>query len=289
MQTYDVGDRATFEHEVRDADGTLTTATVVLTMTDPSGDTSTPSVSTPSTGIYRANVTLTEAGTWFGVWTASGNVVSVDTFQVTAVDPAPPTYVSLEMFKASLRVNATAADQDRDDLMLQALSAASRQIEEHCGRRFWLDEADTSRTYSPRGRTVHTVDGDLLLIDDLGTAPTTVEYGIGSTFTALTANDYLTDPDNATTQRRPITGLIRVNSNWPTGSGYRVRVTGRHGWPAIPDQVSQACLLQGSRLYKRRLSPEGVFGNDEFGLVRVSRVDPDVQALLAPYVIVGFA
>lgn len=289
MQTYDVGDRATFEHEVRDADGTLTTATVVLTMTDPSGDTSTPSVSTPSTGIYRAAVTLTEAGTWFGVWTASGNVVSVDTFQVTAVDPAPPTYVSLEMFKASLRVNATAADQDRDDLMLQALSAASRQIEEHCGRRFWLDEADTSRTYSPRRRTVHTVDGDLLLIDDLGTAPTTVEYGIGSTFTALTANDYLTDPDNATTQRRPITGLIRVNSNWPTGSGYRVRVTGRHGWPAIPDQVSQACLLQGSRLYKRRLSPEGVFGNDEFGLVRVSRVDPDVQALLAPYVIVGFA
>jgi hypothetical protein len=289
MQTYDVGDQPTFEHEVRDADGTLTTATVVLTMTDPSGSTSTPSVTTPSTGLYVAIVTLDEAGTWFGVWTASGNVVSVDTFQVSAVDPAPPTYVSLEMFKASLRVNASSADQDRDDLMLQALAAASRQIEEHCGRRFWLDDADTARTYSPRGRTVSTVDGDLLLIDDLGAVPTTVEYGIGGTYTALTTADYLTDPDNATTLRRPITGLIRANSTWPTGSGYRVRVTGRHGWPAIPDQVAQACLIQASRLYKRRLSPEGVFGNEEFGMMRVSRVDPDVQALLAPYVIVGFA
>lgn len=289
MQTYDVGDQPRFEHEVRNADGTLATATVVLTMTDPSGDTSTPSVTTPSTGIYQASVTLSEAGTWFGVWSASGNVVSVDTFQVTAVDPAPPSYVTLEMLKASLRVNATAADQDRDDLMQQALQSASRWIDEHCGRRFWLDDADTARVYSPRGRTVSTVDGDMLLIDDLGAAPTTVEYGIGGTYTALTTADYLTDPDNATTLRKPITGLIRANSAWASGSGYRVRVTGRHGWPAIPDQVAQACLLQASRLYKRRLSPEGVFGNEEFGMMRVSRVDPDVQALLAPYVIVGFA
>lgn len=289
MQTYDVGDRVRLEHEVRDADGTLTTATVVLTMTDPSGDTSTPSVTTTSTGVYVANVTLSEAGTWFYVWAVSGNVVSVDQGQITATDPAPPTYVSLDMFKASLRVNATAADQDRDDLLMQALNSASRQIEEHCGRRFWLDDSDTSRVYSPRGRTVRTDDGDLLLIDDLGVAPTTVEYGIGGTYTALTTTDYLTDPDNAIVLRKPITGLIRANSSWPTGSGYRVRVTGRHGWPAIPDQVAQACLLQASRLYKRRLSPEGVFGNDEFGLIRVSRVDPDVQALLAPYVIAGFA
>lgn len=289
MQTYDVGDRPTFEYEARDADGTLTAATVALTMTDPSGDTSTPSVTTPSTGVYRAPVTLSEAGTWFGVWTASGTVVDVKPFQVTAVDPAPPAYVTLEMFKASLRVNATAADSDRDDLLVQALASASRQIEEHCGRRFWLDDADTQRVYSPRGRTVSTVDGDMLLIDDLGAAPTTVEYGIGGTYTTLTAADYLTDPDNAITLRRPITGLIRANSAWATGSGYRVRVTGRHGWPAIPDQVAQACLLQASRLYKRRLSPEGVFGNEEFGMMRVSRVDPDVQALLAPYVIVGFA
>lgn len=289
MQTYDLGDRPRFEHEVRDADGTLTTATVVLTMTNPSGTTSIPTVTTPSTGIYQASVTLNAAGTWFGVWTASGNVVSVDTFQVSVTDPAPPVYVTLEMFKASLRVNSTTADQDRDDLLLQALASASRQIDEHCGRTFGLDDSDTSRTYSPRGRTIRTDDGDLLLIDDLGAAPTTVEYGIGGTYTALTTADYLASPDNAVTLRRPITGLIRINSTWPTGAGYQIRVTGRHGWPAIPDQVAQACLLQATRLNKRRHSPEGVAGSTDFGFVRVARVDPDVQALLAPFVIAGFA
>lgn len=289
MQTYNVGGQATLEYEARNVDGALTTATVAIAVTNPSGVTSTPSVTTPSTGIYRANVPLNAAGTWFYTWSASGNVVDVLEGQLTAVDPAPPTYVSLPMLKAAIRKNATAADPDNDDLMLQALAASSRWIDEHCGRRFWLDDADSVRVYSPRGRTVRTSDGDLLLIDDLGATPTTVEYGIGGTYTALTTADYLTSPDNAIVLRKPITGLIRANSSWPTGSGYRVRVTGRHGWPAIPDQVAQACLLQASRLYKRRLSPEGVFGNEEFGMMRVSRVDPDVQALLAPYVIVGFA
>jgi len=289
MITYDLGDRVRLEHEVRDADGTLTTATVVLTVTDPSGDVTTPSVTTPSTGIYQGSVTLNEAGTWIYVWSTTGNVVSVEQGQVTATDPAPPVYVPLEMFKASLRINATAADQDRDDLLLQALTSASRQIDEHCGRRFYLDDTATARTYTPKGRTVVTPDGDLLLIDDLGTAPTTVETGIGGTYTAVASTDYLTSPDNALVRQRPITGLIRANSTWPTGSGYRIRVTGRFGWPSIPEQVAQACLLQASRLYKRRLSPEGVFGNEEFGLMRVSRVDPDVQALLQPFVIVGFA
>lgn len=285
--TYDVGDAAPLEYEARDRDGTLVTATVALTVTNPSGTTTTPVVSTPSTGVYRSSVTLNAAGTWFYTWSASGNVIDVDQGQLTASDPAPPTYVSLELFKASIRITSTTADPDRDDLMTQALTSASRQIEEHCGRRFWLDDSDTARTFTPRGRTVATPDGDMLLVDDLGAAPTTVEYGYGSSYTATT--DYLTDPDNALARKQPITGLIRTNSTWPTGSGYRVRITGRFGWPAIPDQVAQACLIQASRLYKRRLSPEGLIGSPDFGFGRISRVDPDVEALLRPYVIPGFA
>jgi hypothetical protein len=44
------------------------------------------------------------------------------------------------------------------------------------------------------------------------------------------------------------------------------------------------------RLYKRKDSPEGVLGTAEWGgPVRLSRVDPDVAALLTPFVIPGMA
>ena len=45
-----------------------------------------------------------------------------------------------------------------------------------------------------------------------------------------------------------------------------------------------ATLIQAARLFKRKESPEGVLGGNDFGIVRVgTRVDPDVEMLLAPY------
>jgi hypothetical protein len=42
-------------------------------------------------------------------------------------------------------------------------------------------------------------------------------------------------------------------------------------------------------LFKRFDSPLGVLGMGDMGSIRVSRVDSDVQALLAPYMKVTFA
>jgi hypothetical protein len=38
-----------------------------------------------------------------------------------------------------------------------------------------------------------------------------------------------------------------------------------------------AVLMQTSRWFRRRLSPEGVAGFGEFGAVRISRLDPDIM------------
>ena len=46
-----------------------------------------------------------------------------------------------------------------------------------------------------------------------------------------------------------------------------------------PD-VQQAILMLASRLFKRRQSPEGVSGFNEYGIVRVMREDPDIFVLL---------
>jgi hypothetical protein len=64
---------------------------------------------------------------------------------------------------------------------------------------------------------------------------------------------------------------------------WEVTVTGVFGWPAVPAAVKQACRLQVARVFKRADSPLGVAGFGEFGVVRVTQLDPDVKALLEPY------
>jgi hypothetical protein len=55
------------------------------------------------------------------------------------------------------------------------------------------------------------------------------------------------------------------------------------GTLAIPDGVFRATIMLAARLFKRRESTDGVAGFGEFGAVRVTAVDPDVENLLAPY------
>jgi hypothetical protein len=45
--------------------------------------------------------------------------------------------------------------------------------------------------------------------------------------------------------------------------------------------VEYAAKLQGARLVKRRASPEGVAGMGDFGPVRVSVLDPDIENMLS--------
>lgn len=186
------------------------------------------------------------------------------------------------------RVGAETGDTSRDDELTSALAAASRGIDKATGRRFWLDEAPVQRVFRPAGRVAYRDDGDLLLVDDIGDVTgLVVETGSGSTWMALTG--YETQPDNALADGRPVTGLLRRGS-WGSGrSGTtRVRVTARFGWPAVPDDITEAALIQATRLYKRKDSPEGIIGSAEWGVRNLSRRDPDVWALIEPYILPGF-
>lgn len=56
-----------------------------------------------------------------------------------------------------------------------------------------------------------------------------------------------------------------------------------------PNEVHTAALIQASRLYKRRGSPEGVSSFGDFGVVSITRFDADIEAELSPYLKVTFA
>ncbi|MFJ8023362.1 phage gp6-like head-tail connector protein [Streptomyces sp. NPDC096311] len=196
-------------------------------------------------------------------------------------------YATRDDLKAQLSIQVD--DTSRDALLDKALKSASRGIERTTGRRFWLDATPTVRTYRLHARVVREGDGDVLLVDDIGdTTGMVVESAStgGGSFATITGS-YETTPENALADGYPITGLLRPNSIWGTAFT-RIRITAKFGWPAVPDDIASACLIQATRLYKRKDSPEGIIGSAEWGVRNLSRRDPDVWALIEPFTLPGF-
>lgn len=187
-------------------------------------------------------------------------------------------YTTLATVKAALGKDTA---DDRDDLIQQAIAAASRQIDRRTGRRFYADVDPSARFYSPTSATMTDL-GDLaLLVDDIASADD-LAVATGSAGSWTTVDTWEAGPDNALAYGRPIT-QIRSSYGW-VSSLSRVQVTARWGWPAVPDEIAQAAALLAARLYRRKDSPQGVMGSADWGFTRVSRTDPDVEALIAPFI-----
>lgn len=236
-------------------------------------------VTNPSTGVnvYTWTVALDRAiGDYLVVW--DGVDASLDAVQatelVTVTAGSGTYYASLADLKTSLRIT----DTDNDTELLDKLNSASRRVDRDTGRRFWADAVTSSRIYTPHHE-------ELLPIDDVATSSgLVVEIGRGSTWTAVDTNAYDLLPQNAAADGRAIETLTRVLGYWPMWGLQRVRVTAQWGWPAVPEEIHNATLLLAARLFRRKDSPEGVQGFSDLGVVRVSRYDPDYDALIGPYV-----
>lgn len=204
---------------------------------------------------------------------------------VPAVAVAPD-YITTDQLKNYL-AGANASNVD-SDLAVLAAAAASRAVDELCGRRFWLDDTATARTYTASRYDRVDVD-DIGSLDDLEVAVDTT--GGGSYTTVWLAAHYQLHPVNApyaSPEPEPWTRIVGITQSFPvvygTGRANRVQVTARWGWPAVPTLVQQATLIKAGRVYHRRNSPQGVAAFDEFGPVRISRAeDGDVVSMLEGY------
>lgn len=190
-------------------------------------------------------------------------------------------YATLAELKAQLGITDTVDDT----ALSRVLTATSRAVDEHCGREFSQDAAAVARVY-------RAVCSDQLSVDDISTATgllvATDENDDGTYETSWTiSTDFLLEPSNALADGRPAVRLVAVGAKtFPTyGLRPAVQVTARYGWAAVPVQVTEATIIKAARLFRRKDTPEGVAGGGEFGVVRISnREDPDVAALLAPFV-----
>ena len=185
-------------------------------------------------------------------------------------------YTDLTTIKLSLGIQDSV-----DDTWLEiCITAASRAIDNFTERVFYQSEG--SRVFIP-------YDNFLVETDDIATLTTLkTSTNVDGVFDQTwQTSDRQLEPLNGIAGGipSPTTHIRAVGNYWfpVAGQEATVQVTGTFGWSAIPDAVEQACILQSARYFKRADSPMGVAGFDAMGVVRLSRIDPDIATLLEPY------
>jgi hypothetical protein len=191
-------------------------------------------------------------------------------------------YTTLANVKAGLRIT----DSVDDALIEQAIEGSSRRIDGYCGRFFYQKTATVKLFANDPWR---------LMLQDLVsiTSLRTDDDGDGTFEDLWAASEYFLEPTNATIQSRPYTAVTAYNSGktFPISNIPPIpliQIEGVWGWPAVPDDVEQACLLLSIRSFSRLNAALGVVGFADMA-IQVRAVDPDVRDLLMPYVMLGIA
>ena len=196
-----------------------------------------------------------------------------------------PNYTTTSLVKASLGIPSGTTSEDA--YIEDAIDAAEDEINEYCDRTFVADGSATARVYQPSTNV-------LVYTDDFYTTTSLVvkqdDSNDGTYGTTLTiTEDFIVVGNSA-----PFNCIRSVSSPFPRYTSNRptVQVTAKWGYKtAVPAAVAQAALILSARLFQRRSSPLGIAAGivNDFGPIRITRQDPDIQRLLAGYRRIGVA
>lgn len=190
-------------------------------------------------------------------------------------------YITLGEFKAHTEIGDTADDTE----VSAVLSAVSRAVERFCFRQFNDAGSATARTY-------HAISHYFLYLDDFSTTAGLVvktdTTNNGTYETTVPSTSYTVEPTNGVVNGQtghPYRKIVLHDSYWfPCWDRPGVEVTAQWGWAAVPADVKQACLIQATRIFRRKHSPEGLsLGANEFVFRTPAKLDGDVEAMLNPY------
>ena len=195
-------------------------------------------------------------------------------------------YITQNQLKAF--VGIPTSDSQDDDLLDDAINAASRQIDAFCGRQFYADGSTSSRKF-------FTNDLYRLRVDDISTTTgLVVKYDDdddGTYETTVSSSDFQVLPINGVVggiQGNPfyIVELISDgNHEWPldfSSNRPRAEITAKWGYATTPEQIRQATLMLASELFAMRNAPLGVAGIGDFGVVNIQQ-NREITRLIAPF------
>ena len=195
-------------------------------------------------------------------------------------------YADVDAFLDQIRLTDDRADLAKAEV---ALNAASRQIDRHTGweHGFWQDSAvvvreffadDPSCCYVEEG--ISTTTGLIVKLDEADAGTFTTTLTITTDFILLPVNAAKQYPVQPFTEIR----LTGSSTRFPQSSYGRpgVQVTAKFGWPAVPADVKQACLLQAETLFKASGTGAVQFGLDG-AAIRIPALNWSAVALLEGY------
>ena len=198
-------------------------------------------------------------------------------------------YCTSAQLKSFLRIS----DTDDDTRIASVITATSRAIDHVCGQVFSNDDTASDRYYRAKSPDLlythpfHSLSGFALATNSSEGGEFTTTWDVNVLLfdqDAITLPTAEYDAAGVTVPYRKIAAVGEKRFPVSTKSP-RVKVTATWGWEDVPDAVREACIIKAARLFRRRDTPEGLAGGGDFGLVRISsREDPDVMALLAPYI-----
>lgn len=193
-------------------------------------------------------------------------------------------YCTLDELKASLRIPVS--DTIDDALLELAIESASRDIDQSSERFFY--SSTESRIYTPRDSYNCSTD-DIVSVTSIKTSS-----GADGVFDVTwQSSDYQLMPLNGIAGGMTVPyDLIYAVGDYTfpqSGQEATVQVTGTFGFSEIPTAIRQATVLLSARIFKRNDSPGGVMGFGDLGIIRVGRLDPDIDRLIHPYKKVRFA
>ena len=200
-------------------------------------------------------------------------------------------YATLSEVKAAARIT----DDIDDSLLETAIESSSRDIDAYTERVFFNTGATAvTRIYIPENIYLLETD-DIIAVTSIK-SDTTGEGGFDQTWAST---DYQLEPLNGLAGgiATPFTRVRAVGDYlWPiyeprdiNAGQASVQIVARFGFASIPSAIKQATILASLRAYKRYESPTGVLGFSDMGVVRVGRLDPDVERLIQPYRKIRFA
>ena len=185
-------------------------------------------------------------------------------------------------------VGIPTSDSGDNDLLDDAINAASRQIDAFCGRIFYAETSASARKfftndpYRLRVDDISTETGLVVKLDDDDDG--TYEVTVASTeFQLLPINNvvggilispfYIVELFSGGIQEWP----MDFSSNRP-----RAEITAKWGFPSIPEQIRQATLMLASELFAMRNAPLGVAGVGDFGVVNIQQ-NREITRMIAPF------
>ena len=160
-------------------------------------------------------------------------------------------YCTLSEFKQWMTASGQTLESDTgDDTVIESIiEATSRFIDGECLRYFYKDATDQTRYYTASDPNYVRTD-DLVSVTSIGTdnGDRTYPYTWGIT-------DFDLWPYNAALEGKPYTQIFLSPASrywFPVGTAKGIKVTGILGWPSIPAQIKEACIVISLSTYKRR-------------------------------------